>query len=526
MVLPLQIRLNDGPTRLTASAVPYGVAVKQVLEFAFVRENEDGTVYALSPYEEFARGCRSAACIPQRGGGSNPNGGGSGPGGDGSRNAGHVGTILPSSKAGGDPHGRTRAMERSSASDEFWNDTLVKSANASGCTKGAKTGDDVVEQFTANTKKLYEVMDKHGNAVTQEIIGNAGLWYPAAGAIAAERAGPAGMRVETSVAVLSALSPGHDWDSNIREHEIVMSVITRNEPVQGAAVGAVMKSIFEGQLSSAKSEKQKANSLAKIAEVDDMMKQADGKPFNSLSPELRARILKAHAIVTGESFEMQKWVMGKDGVAHVDGMRYTMSGDVRKINFQTENTWKKIFKLTDADAAHKADPSPEKAAQHSQALSEALGAGAKVRSFNNNIGSPNSDSRDATVDTHATSVVVGRRVSISSPEYSAMSGGASSGGDGLKGPYIAAVMAYRNTADGRGILPRQAQSETWMGQKGINDFLDGSPATSQIRSVLSNPKKAAKLSPEAQKYWEEELRIRDSFGQMVTSAREAGYDIS
>lgn len=515
MVVPMQIKFVESePVTLTAATVPYMVSVQGSLEFAFLITEDDGDVVALSPYE-FA--CREASCRPPTSGGT---------GGTSKRSAGHVGTILPSSKGGGDPHGRTRPMERESASDEFWNDTMVKSANASGCASGAKTGDDVVDQFTANASKLYEVMDNHGNAVTQEIIGNAGLWYPAAGAIAAERAGPAGMRVETSVAVLSALSPGHDWDSNIREHEIVMSVVTRNKPIQGAAVGAVMKSIFEGQLAAAKTDKQKANSLAKIAEVDAMMKKADGKPFNSLSVEDRARILKAHAIVTGESFEMQKWVMGRDGVAHVDGMRYTQSGEVRKINFQTENTWKKIFKLTDADAAYQADQSPAKAARHSQALSEALGAGAKVRSFNNNIGSPNSDSRDATVDTHATSVVVGRRVSISSPEYSAMSGGASSGGDGLKGPYIAAVMAYRNVGDARGILPRQTQSETWMGQKGINDYLDGSPATSQIRSVLSNPKKLAKLPPAAQKYWEEELKIRESFGAMVTSAREAGYNIS
>jgi hypothetical protein len=67
MALPLQIRLNDGPTRLVAAAVPYGVAVKRELEFAFIWENEDGSLEPLTPYE-FA--CRDASCRPPTSGGT------------------------------------------------------------------------------------------------------------------------------------------------------------------------------------------------------------------------------------------------------------------------------------------------------------------------------------------------------------------------------------------------------------------------------------------------------------------------
>lgn len=67
MALPLQIRLNDGPTRLVAAGVPYGVSVKSKLEFAFIWENEDGSLDALSPYE-FA--CRDASCRPPTSGGT------------------------------------------------------------------------------------------------------------------------------------------------------------------------------------------------------------------------------------------------------------------------------------------------------------------------------------------------------------------------------------------------------------------------------------------------------------------------
>lgn len=490
---------------------PTLLAPSEVEEFTFSLEFEfvatEGHVHTTNGGEEFA--CHSAACAPHNGGGSLPGN---------SRGAGHVGVILPTSKGATDPHGRTRPMDRDNASDKFWDETMVGSANGAGLTKDAKTGDEVVEQFAKNTQNMYEIMDKFGNPITDGIIANSENWYPAAGDIAATRAAAIGMRTETSVAVLAALSPGHDWDSNIREHEIALNVFSKNAPVDGAATGAILRSIVEGQLSAAKTDAQRKNSQAKLDDIDGLIKRSDGVPFNDLSLKDRARLMKAHAMAQGEDFGKDKWSLNEAGEAYVDGKRFTLAGEVQKINFQSERTWEKIFKLMDSDAAG--------GAAHTQALSEALGAGAKVRSFNNNIGSPQSSARDVTVDTHATSVVVGHRVAQTSAEYTAMAGGASSAGDGLKGPYLAAVEAYRQVADQRGIMPRAAQSQTWVAQKGINDYIDGSPTTSSLRATLSNPKKAAALSPEARKYLQSELEIRDAFGKMVDGAREGGYTIS
>lgn len=66
MVLPLQIRLSDGPVRLTASSVPYSVPVIAELEFAFLVETEEGTA-VMTPYE-FA--CYDASCRPPTSGGT------------------------------------------------------------------------------------------------------------------------------------------------------------------------------------------------------------------------------------------------------------------------------------------------------------------------------------------------------------------------------------------------------------------------------------------------------------------------
>jgi hypothetical protein len=159
-------------------------------------------------------------------------------------------------------------------------------------------------------------------------------------------------------------------------------------------------------------------------------------------------------------------------------------------------------------------------------ISESLGAEAKVRSFFNNINDPDNPANDVTIDTHATSVVVGRRIVQLSPEYDVMSGGMAKGGDAIfHGTYPAAVEAYRLSAAKRGLRPNRAQSQTWVLRKGLNDVIKGNPTTASIREVLTDEKSRQKLSPEAIKYFEGELAIREAFEEMLTSAREAGYTL-
>lgn len=451
---------------------------------------------------EFA-GCQSAACAPP-------------PYGSGGSRPGHVGTVLPSNKSESvpNPHDRTRPMGRESATDKFWNESMVESANRSGLTKGATTGDEVQGMFEAKIREMYDVLDRHGNDITRGIIEKSEQWYPAAGKLAEQRAAEAGLRRETSVAALAALSPGHDWDSNLSEHQILMNVVSKNAPVMGAATKIVLKKILEKQLKEKTTAESRANAQAKLDGLDALIARTDGIPFMSLTVKDRASLMKAHAMVQGEDFGMFKWSIDNEGNAFQEGRRYTLTGKVRDIQFQSESNWAKIFRMVDLD---KAGGLP-----FDNALSEALGAGAKVRSFNNNIGYPESPLRDVTVDTHATSIVVGRRVSNQSPEYKAMSGGSGDDGDGLKGPYLAAVEAYRTVADERGIAPRAGQSQTWVGQKGINDAIAGSPTTESLREMLSDPKRVAKLSPEALAYHQAELVIREAWLDMATKAGMVG----
>jgi hypothetical protein len=322
-------------------------------------------------------------------------------------------------------------------------------------------------------------------------------WYPAANRLAALRAQEYGVSATTSVAVLAALSPGHDWDSNIQEHEIVFNVVRDNRKVNSAILEPLLKEIFAGQMKSGKTAQQKANTQAKIDDLPDLLKRIDGK------------ILKAHAMATGQSMNMKLWEVDDSGNAVANGYRYTLKGEPRGIAFQSERTWANVFDLIDSDR-NGLSGTPE----YTRQVSVTLGQQAKVRSFFNNIANPDSGN-DVTIDTHATSVVAGRRVAQKSPEYKTMAEGSSTDGDGFHGTYVAAAEAYREVAAQRGIAARAAQSQTWVAQKAINDALSGDPKTETLRTLLSNPKKRAKLPPEAVAYFENELRVREAFLQFA-----------
>lgn len=120
-------------------------------------------------------------------------------------------------------------------------------------------------------------------------------------------------------------------------------------------------------------------------------------------------------------------------------------------------------------------------------ISQELGDGHKIRSFHNNIVSPNAGS-DVTIDTHAMAAANMMPWGVSRPEVAygfgnsprapfpphpagadatwltGAKGGAATGSDGL---YPLYAEAYRRVADDLGILPRQLQSMTWEGIKGL-----------------------------------------------------------
>jgi hypothetical protein len=111
-------------------------------------------------------------------------------------------------------------------------------------------------------------------------------------------------------------------------------------------------------------------------------------------------------------------------------------------------------------------------------ISRKMGGGHKVRSFYNNILAPHAPHGDVTIDTHATAV--GYVMPIAASDRYAqhamglgtekgvqkMQDHGKHGGRGIYGPW---GDAYREAARQRGTLPREMQSVTWEGGKGLFD---------------------------------------------------------
>jgi hypothetical protein len=118
----------------------------------------------------------------------------------------------------------------------------------------------------------------------------------------------------------------------------------------------------------------------------------------------------------------------------------------------------------------------------SRVLSELMGERHKVRNFYNNILAPNAKTGDVTIDTHAVAAdmlqpLSGNSVPVAHnfknslakqfipPEgFSSAKGSSATGAQGTYGLH---ADAYREAAAERGLLPREMQSITWEGVRGL-----------------------------------------------------------
>jgi hypothetical protein len=280
-------------------------------------------------------------------------------------------------------------------------------------------------------------------------------WYEQANRECARVATDTGIPLEQAVGAVAAISPQQAWGSNLAVARFLAE--NKNQPVDVSILSQMdtrkVKDKATGKMVNATKTRYEWVQIEAGRNMDKARHEVPpigalaGKRFSDLDPYVAASLMKAHA---------------QAGVGMFEGKRLTgplsiiddVSGKAMKVNFPgTIQTGRGLRVIQGEDA-------------------NGIINGHKVRSFRNNMLNPTDPHGDITVDSHAVSLAIGRKISSSSPEYAQFTGGRTPGSTltpgpssltlGIGGNYALWADAYRRVAKRHGIRPNQLQSITWI----------------------------------------------------------------
>jgi hypothetical protein len=280
------------------------------------------------------------------------------------------------------------------------------------------------------------------NAIPPEIRDRSMQWYDGANTIAQRWADQFGLSPRAVAGTMASLSPQKDWFQNVDLARRVLQ--TRAD--QGAASATPEMLPFLQRYVDMQKVPQDRERLQGM--VDDFR---NGKTLGELTDPLEQALWirafdeahnpRSYPVVTPEG--------------EMAGIAMTGSGTPQRVG------WGSFKEIAKANSVLNDDSLSN--------ISQAMGGNHKVRNFYNNIISPDSPHGDVTIDTHAIAAGHMRPLSGSDPEVSNGLGltGSASAATGSRGLYGLYAEAYRRAAADAGILPRQMQSVTWEGIRGL-----------------------------------------------------------
>jgi len=305
--------------------------------------------------------------------------------------------------------------------------------------------DDVAKSGDAD--KIIQAMKDHDKAnlefifeqMPPEIRDRSKLWYDGANKIANEFARRYNVTMEAASGVLAALSPQMDWFKNVTLAERVIDTVQNQSTMPWTAkMERFLDKFYAAPGSSSRSDwRQDIDAIRgkTLAEIDEPLQQALW--IRAFDETMRD---KGYRVITPEG-DFGNVVKTKKGENAASG-------------------WGAFADIAKAASVIK-DPSKEN-------ISRSMGVQHKVRNFYNNIADPQSPYGDVTMDTHAIAAGLLRPLSGSSLEVKQnLGGGPSSNVLGVQGSYPVHADAYREAAADMGIQPRQMQSVTWEGIRGL-----------------------------------------------------------
>ena len=280
------------------------------------------------------------------------------------------------------------------------------------------------------------------------------LWYVGANRFADQMAKKFGVPRASMAGVIASLSPQKDWFMNASMAERVGDILTNHRNTPWSAEMSAMPLKYGSFVGKVKGKYKPVTKKNK----DPMAQQrlwdsVEGKKFSDLETiDQKAVWLRAydeahnpkrHRSITPEG-ELGDWVIADDGKTQ-KALGWGSFGEIGKAikSFESGGDF--------------------------NIISDAMGTRHKVRNFFNNIEVPYSQYGDITVDTHAIAAAYGRPLSGEDALVKnglGMTGGSSSI-SGAQGSYGLIADTYRRVAAEHGLLPRELQSITWEGIRGL-----------------------------------------------------------
>lgn len=308
--------------------------------------------------------------------------------------------------------------------------------------------DKVAEAFIEHAKdNLLALHD----AIPEATRARSKLWYEGGNKIANDFATEYGAHPNSSAAAIAALSPQKDWFMNVdlarRVHDIHFN---QRDTAFTPEMEATAQRIFRDK---------KADAAGIDPVYQGGLDAIRGKKYSELE----------------DPYEKAMWLRTYDE-AHNDRSHRLVTpegafgGPVLTAKGEPSGTgWGSLGEIGKAIQALEAEGDVAK-------ISGLMGERHKVRSFYNNIIDPQSAHGDVTMDTHAVAAALMRPLSGNSLEVAhnfnnyagkGLTNAKGSAITGVQGTYPLYAEAYRRAAEERGILPREMQSITWEGVRGL-----------------------------------------------------------
>jgi len=362
--------------------------------------------------------------------------------------------------------------------------------------------DTVIEKFVNwmadNLKTLYHAMPK-------ELRDRSRQWYDGARKYAVVWSERYGISEMQAAAIIAALSPQKDWFVNVSMAERMLDMWTT---LRDQRVTPEMQKQAEFRNGEADTD-ENAEDISPAERMSPKEKKRIWAQIgNSTLGELMADPMKARAA----AMFMRMW----DETYNSNKVfRLTPEGGSTGVDWQVKMQWQSYGALSKVISLLR-DGSRTNVWQQ-------IGNEHKVRSFYNNIVSPNSVLGHATIDTHAVAAALFLPLSSSSDYvgHAWGGGGASKSAEtGMNGLYAIFVEAYRRAGADPDInvLPREMQSITWESVRSLftPDFKDTVGKVASAEKVIRKARKtfadrplAVRLIPFANKIAELQAELAD-----------------